>query len=157
MWLWAAVTVGKKNTLYTHENGMKKFTFKLLPRKEAAIRGKPRGVGEIAAVLHERVAPGSFLLFDKWLATESAVRRLGYAHAPAVNHSKGWRDTNTGYHSNDIESENSRLKGRHRKLYGRLVITELDLYEYMLSVNRGFSFTDIMQAYCCANGGQLST
>ena len=49
-----------------------------------------------------------------WLATEKAVKDLKFKSAPSVNHSKGYRLVDSGWHSNDIESEFSRLKGRLR-------------------------------------------
>ena len=101
-WMWAAVAVGKGSQLYTHENGLKTFTYKFLPNKSLAQDGKPRGLKEIRSVLQERVAKGSFLVFDKWRSTVAAVKQLGYKSAPPVDHSSGFRDQDTGFHSNDI-------------------------------------------------------
>ena len=84
-----------------------------------------------------------------------AVKKLGFRHAPAVNHSLGWRDTTTGYHSNDIESENARIKIRFRRIYGKLRITELDMYEYTFSINKGLTITNVMDAFSLMNGGKL--
>ena len=86
---------------------------------------------------------------------------MGYKAAPPVNHSVGWRDNSTGFHSNDIESEFSRLKNLVRERYGRLSFQatlgtsgpeedeELDLgdlYEYAFRVNVGSSFEDVRRA-----------
>ena len=119
-WLWAAVLVGNKKDVYTHANGEKRFTFKMLPRKETAPNGKPRGLRSIRATIGDRIHKGAFVVFDKWRSSVSAVTQLGYKHAPAVNHSAGWRDSTTGFHSNDVESEFNRLKHFIRGRYGAL-------------------------------------
>jgi hypothetical protein len=154
-WMWAAVTVGSGKERYTHENGLKQFTYKFLPASHDAKDGKPRGLQEIKDVLQQRVKPGSFLVFDKWRSTVSATKQLGYACAPPVNHAAGWRDPITGYHSNDIESENHRVKNFLRKRYGRLQLDPeaLDLVEYMFKVNRGRTFAVFMSALAQAQGG----
>ena len=56
-----------------------------------------------------------------------------------MNHSVRIRDRVTGFHSNDIESENDRLKHWSRVRYGRLQLCELDLNEYAYYVNEGSS------------------
>ena len=89
---------------------------------------------------------GSFLVYDKWAATIAAVRQLGYAHSPPVDHSKGFRDRSTGFHSNDIESENARFKAWSRKRYGKLQLEELDLCEYAFYVNVSNAFDDVLSA-----------
>ena len=96
------------------------FTFKVLPRKDTAPDGKPRGLRSIRATIRDRIHKGAFVVFDKWRSSVSAVTQLGYKHAPAVNHSAGWRDRTTGFHSNDIESEFNRLKLFIRGRYGAL-------------------------------------
>ena len=75
-----------------------------------------------------------------------------------MNRSVGWRDTSTGFHSNDIESEFVRLKNVVRERYGRLsskatatnsdteAIDAADLYEYAFRVNIGSSFHGVMKA-----------
>ena len=57
-----------------------------------------------------------------------------------------FRDRSTGFHSNDIESGNGRLKGWSRHRYGRLQLSEPDLHEYAFYVNRGTSFVEVMDA-----------
>ena len=52
-------------------------------------------------------------------ASKAATKRLGYRHAPPVNHTAGWRDSATGYRSNDVESENNRIKAWLRKRYSK--------------------------------------
>ena len=111
----------------------------------------------------------AFLVHDSWKASSAAIANLGYKAAPPVNHSKGWRDPNAGFHSNDIESEFSGLKRMVRERYGRLsfqatamaaassrsqnedhddddVIQAGDLYEYVYRVNVGDTFDDILKA-----------
>lgn len=95
---------------------------------------------------------------DSWKASTAAIHDLGFKAAPPVNHSVGWRDTSAGFHSNDIESEFSRLKNMVRERYGRLSfqatssdpdadsIDAGDLYEYAFRVNIGSSFDDVLRA-----------
>ena len=156
IWLWLAVSVGKGVQKYTHANGMKKVAFRLLPKRSESENGQPRGFMEIKETIKVKVRKGSFLVFDKWLATVKAIKDLGFKHAPPVNHTIGWRDAATGFHSNDIESENARLKGWSRKLYGHLILTELDLFEYQWSVNTGGGFSNAMKALSFSNGVQFS-
>ena len=90
---------------------------------------------------------------------KSTKPREGTKAAPPVNHSRGWRDRATGFHSNDIESEFSRLKRAVRERYGRLsfqsqgqeddtaeAIDAGDLFEYAFKVNVGDSFCDCLKA-----------
>ena len=77
-WMWAAVAVGKGSEVWTHDNQKKTFTFKLLPKPSDAPNGKPKGLASIRSTLKAHVAPGSILIFDKWLSTVSAVKELGF-------------------------------------------------------------------------------
>lgn len=47
MWVWLAVTVGKGSTRYTHAIGLKRITYCVLPRKNVAPQGRPRGAKSI--------------------------------------------------------------------------------------------------------------
>ena len=97
---------------------------------------------------------------------------LGFRHAPPVNHSQGWRDRETGFHSNDCASENSRLKqwlrGRYSKLGNATVnsnsyedydldplndLQALDIYEYVHYVNIGKSMHTVMRSLASIGGG----
>ena len=162
-WLWAAVSVGRGNEKWTHENKKKKFTFKLLPNKASAPRGKPRGFESIRATLSERIAKGSFLVFDKWTSTVAAVKSEGYKHADPIIHGKEFRNRDTGFHSNDIESEFNRFKRWLRERYGALKVNsasttnqhdcdDLDMYEYMYYINVGASMHDVMAAFVHSHG-----
>ena len=113
------------------------------------------------------------LVFDGWRASKAAVTRLGFRHAPPVDHTAGWRESATGYHSNDIESENSRLKGFLRCRYLKLLVTPtprlsddgdaddvpeesdlLDVFEYVHYVNIGDSMARVMASVALAGGGE---
>ena len=79
-----------------------------------------------------------------------------------------FRDVETGFHSNDIESEFNRMKRWLRERYGALKLNsklnqtdpkddddsfeDLDLYEYMYYINVGKSMKDVMDAFVHANG-----
>jgi hypothetical protein len=102
------------------------------------------------------------------------VGDLGYRHAPPVNHSVGYRDQSTGFHSNDFESENARLKTWLRTRYTKLRIDiadvgpqsatqeenrgaySRDLREYCYYVNIGNTFTMAMKGVAAAAGGSVT-
>ena len=86
------------------------------------------------------------MVSDKWTSTVKAVREMGYNAPPAINHGIEFRDRETGFHANDIESENARLKAWSRHRYSRLHLSELDLHEYSFYVNNGSTMTTIMAA-----------
>jgi len=152
-WLWAAVTVGKGNEVYTHANKKKRFTFRFLPKSAMALEGKPKGVAEIRETLRTRIKKGTILVFDGWGPTEIAADEEKFRHAPPVVHEMEFRDRETGFHSNDIESENERLKHWSRTRNGTLRLTELDLHEYSFYINGGDAVEDIMKALSIAGGG----
>ena len=177
-WLWMAVTVGKGRECYTHENGKKKVTFAFLPRRENAPHGSPRGLVSMTKVIKQHVKKRSFLVFDGWKSSVAAVKRLGYRSAPPVDHCAGWRDRSTGFHSNDIESENARMKMWLRTRYSKMPVLNAaasdavgaadpesapceeeqtmplpDLAEYAHYVNSGKSMAAAMEALANANGG----
>ena len=62
------------------------------------------------------------MVHDCWWSTAAALRNLNYEEAPAVNHSKGFREhidgQHSGWHSNDVESEFARLKRFVRARFG---------------------------------------
>lgn len=157
-WLFAAVLVGRKTERYTHENGKKKFSFAILPKPALAPDHKSRGKESMKQAILSCISQKAFLVHDSWKASTAAIEDLGFKAAPPVNHSVGWRDTSTGFHSNDIESEFSRLKNMVRERYGRLsfqatasasdneCIDAGDLYEYTFFVNIGKDFHDVLKA-----------
>jgi len=154
-WLWIAVDVGFRKEKLTHGAGNKRLSYRLLPRAPEAKDNMPRGLPEIKDTLAARVRPGSFLVFDGWVATRSAVRQLGYDCAPPVIHETAYRDVKTGFHTNDVESENARLKGWSRKRYGRLNITVEEMDEYVFYVNVGGQMRDVMRGLAYSNGGVM--
>ena len=101
--------------------------------------------------LQSRIGKGSFLVHDKWAATSKAIKELGYKAAPPVNHSAGFRLVESGWHSNDIESEFARLKGWLRRRYGRLpsALSDQfsgDLYEYTFMTNYTPTWEKVLEA-----------
>ena len=153
-WLWAAVSVGYDQTRFTHGNGLKRFAWKILPPKYEAVKGRPRGTEEIKKAMVTHIAQGSKLVFDGWLSSAAAATEAGFEFAPPVVHDVSWRDAETGWHSNDIESEFSRLKHWNRVRHGSLMVDELDLHEYTFTVNGGREMTDIMLGLCTSVGGR---
>lgn len=152
-WLWAAVSVGKGTEKWTHGNGKKRFAWRFLPSRYNAEKSKPRGFEEIRKTIEQHVAKKSILVFDGWLSSLKAAQDLGFRHAPPVVHDVGWRDVETGWHSNDIESENNRLKHWSRVRYSALKISELDMHEYAYYVNAGDTMADVMLGLAVAGGG----
>ena len=152
-WLWLAVEVGRGASVYTHGNGRKRLTFRVLPVKSIALRGKPRGLAEIKATLSERILKGSFIVHDAWTSTTSAVKALGYESVPPVKHRTTFRSTESGFHTNDVESENNRLKSWNRQRYGKLQLDEDELSEYTYYVNLGHGIGTVLRGFATAAGG----
>ena len=141
--------------MYSHANGKKRVTFRLLPSHDDAMDGKTRGWKEIGQTIEDHVHKASILVFDKWTGTIAACKRHGYTYGPPVNHSLGFREQSHGFHSNDVESENNKIKQWLRQRYGALKLgrkraldndTVLDLYEYVFKINVGESMTEFMKA-----------
>ena len=58
----------------------------------------------------------------------------------------------TGFHTNDAESENSRLKGKNRKRYGQLNLNENELAEYVFYINVGSTMTKVLEGLAVCSG-----
>ena len=164
-WVWCAVECGQfQGVCKTHEAGTKRAIFALLPKPLMAEDRKPRGHKEIVKHFKKHVRPGSFVVADGWLSTDSAIRELGYRKpARPVNHSRWFRDPVTGHHTNDAESEVNRIKSWMRKKYGRLqtraspddepdqILTD-HLNEFMVLKNVGSGMSTVMRAFAFQNG-----
>lgn len=151
-WLWLGVLVGKGKQLYTHANMKKKLTFRIMPAKGEAIRKRPRGLEEMTATLREHVHPKSMVVYDGWTSTDSAVKRMGYCHPPPVKHDFTYRDATTGFHTNDAESENARLKTWSRHRYRRMMLNEREMAEYVFYINEGKTVVDLMRGLASGSG-----
>ena len=103
--------------------------------------------------LQSRIAKGSFLVRDGWSSTDAAIKALGFKSAPAVVHENAYRDVKTGFHTNDAESENSRVKGWNRVRYGQLRLNKGEMDEYVYYVNIGRSFSQVAKGLAISNGG----
>ena len=99
-----------------------------------------------------RIAKGSLLVFDGWRSTAKAAVVLGFKTAPPVIHKVEWRNAKSGFHTNDIESENNRVKHWNRARYSVLKLTERDLHEYTYYSNGGDSMKDIMKGLAATVG-----
>ena len=151
-WLWLAIAVGKGKAVYTHGNQLKRVTYRLLPAAGDAQDRKPRGVAELGDTIRERVRKGSFLVYDGWKSTDSAVQAMGFRHAPPVVHEDKYRDAATGFHTNDAESENLRVKRWSRHRYGRLSLSANDMDEYVFYINVGEGMAAVMKGLAMSNG-----
>ena len=127
----------------------------MLPRKSEAISGKPRGLEEIRDTIQARIAKKTILVHDGWTSTNAAIEALGYKHPPSVIHEDGYRDPTTGFHTNDVESENARLKTKNRTRYGHLHLNENELAEYVYYVNLGSTISKVLQGLAVRNGGAV--
>ena len=110
-------------------------------------------LSEIRDTIQSRIVKKTTIVHDGWLPTESAVTELGYKHPPSVKHDKGYRDPKTGFHTNDAESENARVKGKNRVRYGKLQLNEQELAEYVFYVNLGKSMSKVLEGLALSNGG----
>ena len=97
------------------------------------------------------VRKGSFLVYDGWTGTNKAVEELGYKHAPPVIHETSYRDTATGFHTNDAESENNRVKKWSRLRYGKLILDTFEMDEYIFYVNAGGGMCDVLKGLAMSN------
>ena len=96
--------------------------------------------------MRTHVRPGSIIVSDKRLPARKAIAALGYRAPPAMRHTNGWHDRQTGFHSNDGESENDCLEAWARLRYSRLQLTEEDMHEYAFYVNVGKAIADVCGA-----------
>ena len=92
---------------------------------------------------------------DGWSSTAAAIKALGFKSPPGVVHEKGYRDKATGFHTNDVESENNRIKKWSRHRMGHLRLRKGDMDEYMFYVNYGTDMSVVMEGLGVANGGGL--
>ena len=130
---------------------------------------KPRGWKELKKVIKQHVKKKSEIVKDGWKPSTKAVtelqNELGLKLLPGKVHQKWFRDPTTGLHSNDAESEISKLKGWMRKRYGSIrgragpedevdhnLASKVD--EYMFLNNIGSSMDNVMEALHYANGGK---
>ena len=151
-WLWLGILVGNKSKVYTHANKEKMVTYRLLPCAADAQENKPRGFEEIRDTVQSRVRKGTTVAYDGRTSTESAVQELGYEHPPPVRHEGNvYRDKETGFHTNDAESENSRLKAWNRLRYGKLNITPCDMDEYIYYINVGSGMGAVLDGLAHSN------
>ena len=62
----------------------------------------------------------------------------------------------TGFHTNEAESENNRLKKWSRTRYGKLQLNVSEMDEYVFYVNVGSRMCDVFHGLAMANGGACS-
>ena len=79
-----------------------------------------------------------------------------FGRAPPVCHESAYRDVETGFHTNDAESENHRVKRWSRARYGKLNLTEADMGEYVYYVNVGDDVSSVMRGLATASGGVVN-
>ncbi|CAK0890851.1 unnamed protein product [Prorocentrum cordatum] len=88
--------------------------------------------------VQSRARMGAMVVYDGWTSTDAAVQELGYERPPPVRHEgNARRDKETGFHTNDAESENSRLKAWIRSRHGKLNIAPGDVDECIYYISMG--------------------
>ena len=176
-WLWVGVELGRKSDApNTHAAGNKRVAICVLDGPTKAPQGKPRGQAALEIVFEEHSWEGSYLLFDGWPASEAAADAMGLKHGKPVNHSKHWRDPDTGLRINDAESGNSRVKKWTRKKYSYVRASTNDgtpsnagdidardkehveqlVAEYLFWVNKGRRMQDLADAFVVDNGAAFA-
>ena len=166
-WLWTAVECGKEGgQKKSHKNHTKRIAMTLLPRKADAPENKPRGKESLLKVMQKHLMKKSLTVADDWTATPVAVKAAGSIVKGTVNHTKNWRNPDTGVHSNDAESEFARFKLFLRVKYDFVRMNnskdkarkdralELKLAEYVFYTNVGREKRHIMMAF--AYSGNVS-
>ena len=63
----------------------------------------------LTEIIQDHVLPGSVVHTDGWRAYSAIESRLGLTHQ-VVNHSLGYKDAQTGVHTNTVEGTNFALK-----------------------------------------------
>ena len=79
-------------------------------------------------------------------------RPRGSSTRPPVVHEGMYRDAATGFHTNDAESENFRVKRWSRHRYGRLSLTVDDMDEYVFYINVGEGMAAVTKGLAMSNG-----
>ena len=117
-------------------------------------RGKRRGEEELKTLYKAHTKRGAITVTDEWSGTKAALKRLcRSAQHVTVNHTDAWR-SKEGWHTNDAESENNRIKNWARARYAKLpVVNDGMLNEYMFNVNVGRDFGKIIEAVTAQSDG----
>ena len=114
--------------------------------------------------MQQYLEKNSDVIADEWKATPGAVAGAGSNLRGTVNHSKNWRNPETGYHSNDIESEFARFKLFLRTKYDWVRATnnknpvlkdlalERKMAEYVFYTNVGRTMAHVMEAFRYSGG-----
>ena len=159
-WIWAGVELGPEGgNKKSHCDGTKRIAMTMLPKKKDAPKGRPRGKDSLLHVMRKHLRADSGVVADEWTATPPAVAAAGSEMKGTVNHSKEWRSSSTGHHSNDVESEFGRFKLHLRVKYDYVRQSnstdwakkdksmEWKLAEYVFMTNVGKSMECIMDAF----------
>ncbi|KCZ77517.1 hypothetical protein H311_01468, partial [Anncaliia algerae PRA109] len=78
-------------------------------KKMFAINEENRNEETLQNVIERYVLPGSIICTDDWKAYKNACLNNNFEHQ-IVNHSKFFKDPDTGVHTNTIEGNNNALK-----------------------------------------------
>ena len=113
--------------------------------------------------MQSAIRTGSWAISDEWAATPPAAAMSGLHMEGQVQHETTFRNADSGVHSNDIESEFSRLKrwmvakfmyyrmSSQLTEEGKRAHLERKLSEYLFYTNVGRKMSDVMLAIRHAN------
>lgn len=164
-WLWGGVAVGSEDKgRRTRSAGTKRVCLSVLPGVEEAPQKKPRGGQTLTAYFQRHIEADSDIVSDKWPSTPNAARSAGLRVRGQVNHSAGFRNSRTGFHTNDMEAEWSRFKTWYRQKFTHMRLSnatteqakrrklQRHVHEYVYYSNVGRTMADVMLAFVHANG-----
>ena len=126
------------DTNFSHENGCKRVTYQILRAFKNVMKGKPRGFDEIRATVQSDVQKGHTWCLMVGLPGGKS-RSFWSSICSPPKHERHFRDPRTGFHTNNAESENSRVKTWTRQRYGKLHLNEIEMDEYIFYVDAGSS------------------
>jgi ISXO2-like transposase domain len=106
---------------------------KTTQRRIIAVPVEKRDTGTLNRKILQFVHPGSIIHTDKWKGYTD-LEKVGYKHY-VVNHSKHFKDPETGIHTNTIEGNWSGLKVKVPKRYRTKELIHFYLLSYMLKRN----------------------
>ena len=154
-WVWGAVEVGQIDGVpKSHASSDERVHLSLLAERSVAPDQKPREEKSIAQAMHDAILAGSRLVSDEWRATPVAARRADLEMEGTVNHSKTFRDPDTGVHSNDIESEFGRFELWMRKKFaynrmGNQATEEKKRSEFHRKLVESMFYTNVERSMSC--------
>ena len=92
-----------------------------------------RDKNNIAPLVVQRMKPGGTMTTDSWKAYPGAAQEAGVTHL-VVNHSKTFKDPETGACTNNCEGIHGVIKNNGRQQFGRLPFLNVSGQTYYLDL-----------------------